>query len=116
MKQTLTRNTLIEILDHAGLAPEDIVYGWEDGITGYSGRYMYGARCFALSTDDVSKVLRFFQGVGSMLNEAGDRLVDYPEGNKLLEEMADGAHTDSLGRGSVFYFPSWELEAEDAGE
>jgi hypothetical protein len=110
MKKTLTRNTLIEILDYAGLDPEDIVYGWEDGAAGYSGRYMCGARCFALSADDIGKVLRFFQGVGSMLTEAGERLVEYPEGNRLLAEMADGAHTDQLGRGSVYYFPSWELE------
>lgn len=113
MQQTLTRDTLIKILDCAGIEAEDIVYGWVDGLTGYSGRYMYDGECFALAPGDVGLVLMFFQGLGGVLADAADRMVALPEGNELLETMADGAHTDSLGRRSVYYFPSWVLEPEE---
>lgn len=84
MKKTLTRATLEEILEDAGLDAEDVVYNWPSGMySGYGGH-----RSFALTADPV-QLAQFFKGLGHMLAYArysGDKRT-YREGFACLEEL-----------------------------
>ncbi len=114
MKKILTRNTLEEILDAAGLEAEDVVYNWPSGMyAGYGGH-----RSFALSTEDMSVAFEFFQGLGNLISYAthSQDKRTFPEGFANLETMAARAEVDPIGTGVVVYFRGWELEPEDGGE
>jgi hypothetical protein len=65
----------------------------------YSGRFMYGARCFGLvvqSRNEVTKVMLQLQRARALSPEEIDQLV---------EDM----RADQLGKRTIFYFPGWEL-------
>lgn len=108
MKKTLTRATLEEILDDAGLNPEDVVYNWPSGMySGYGGH-----RSFAMRLTD-EQMAHFYRALGSMLTYAA--FVSgavFPEGNANLTTLLPSG-TDALGKGSVTYFRGWELESEE---
>lgn len=112
VKKTLTRETLLKILDDAGLDAEDVVYDWPHGMYGGYG----GHRSFAMKLDDF-QLAQFFKGLGHMIAYArysGDKRT-YPEGFANLEELMPSG-SDSLGRGSVTYFRGWELEPVSGDE
>lgn len=108
MKKTLTRETLEEILDDAGLDAEDVVYNWPSGMYGGYG----GHNSFAL-TVDLEQLAQFFKSIGHMITYAmySDDKRTYPEGFANLEELLPSG-SDALGMGSVTYFRGWELEPE----
>ncbi len=95
MKKTLTRATLEEILDDAGLDAEDVVYNWPSGMYGGYG----GHNSFALTADQY-QLAQFFKGLGHVLAYA--RFVDkdrtYPEGLSYLDDLMLSGR-DSLGKG-----------------
>jgi hypothetical protein len=67
--------------------------------TDYSGRFMYGAKCVALTGDsakDVTKALMQFSQ-------------DEPD---LATELADAWTQDQMGRGVVVYFPGFQPDDE----
>jgi hypothetical protein len=108
MKKVLTRGTLEEILDEAGLDPEDVVYNWPSGMYGGYG----GHRSFALTMTE-KELARFFVTLGKLfareVYETWSLSVEGHEGD-LTELLPSG--TDPLGMGSVTYFRGWELEPE----
>jgi hypothetical protein len=108
MKKTLTRHTLEEILDDAGLDPEDVVYNWPSGMYGGYGRH----NSFALTADDY-QMAQFYMALGSLITYATyvDKDRSYPEGFANLKELLPSG-VDSLGKGTVTYFRGWELEPE----
>jgi hypothetical protein len=112
MKKTLTRNTLEEILDDAGLDPEDVVYGWPSGMYGGYG----GHRSFAM-TATPEQMAQFFMALGQLITYATyvDKERTYSEGFATLASLLPSG-TDPLGKGSVTYFLGWELESDDSDE
>lgn len=107
-KKTLTRDTLEEILDDAGLDPEEVVYDWPNGMYGGYGGHV----SFALTADD-RQLAQFFIALGSLITIAPyeNPPRTYPEGLANLAELLPSG-TDPLGRGTVTYFRGWELEPE----
>lgn len=112
MKKTLTRETLEEILDDAGLDPEEVVYNWPSGMYGGYG----GHNSFAMKLTD-EEMAQFFKALGSMIAYAtySDDKRTYPEGFANLNALLPSG-TDQLGKGTVTYFRGWELEPEDSDE
>jgi hypothetical protein len=112
MKKKLTRDTLEEILDDAGLDPEDVVYNWPSGMYGGYG----GHNSFALKADE-AQLAEFFMALGNMLCYATyvDKDRTYPEGFSTLKTLLPSG-TDPLGKGFVTYFRGWELEPEGGDE
>lgn len=106
MRKTLTRDTLDEILEDAGLDPEDVVYNWPSGMYGGYGKH----RSFAMKLTD-EELARFFKALGQMISYATyvDKDRTYPEGFANLETLLPSG-TDPLGHGSITYFRGWELE------
>lgn len=110
MKKVLTRNTLEEILDDAGLDPEECVYNWPSGM--YGG---YGHVSFALTVSDEELAL-FFRALGGVIEYATHvSKRNFPEGFSNLNALLPSG-TDPLGMGTVTYFRGWELEPEASGE
>ena len=109
MKKDLTRATLEEILDMAGLDAEDVVYNWPSGMYGGYGGHV----SFAL-TADVSQLAEFFKALGAVLAhsdyEEPPRV--FPEGRAVLDNHLVPSGTDPLGLGAVTYFRGWVLEPE----
>lgn len=106
MKRTLSRVTLEEILDNAGLDPEEVVYAWPYGMySGYGGHVSFAMRL----TDE--QMARFYISLGSIMahGEHEDPIRVFPEGRANLEALLPSG-TDPLGMGSVTYFRGWELE------
>jgi hypothetical protein len=111
MKKKLTRDTLEEILDDAGLDPEEVVYNWPSGMYGGYGHH----NSFALKADE-AQLAQFFRALGGMIEHATHVTKrNYPEGFSNLNELLPSG-TDSLGKGFVTYFRGWELEPEDGDE
>lgn len=89
---TISRDTLETALDAA-----DANWDYESTIRAYSGRGMYGAECAAIVLDDSRDVFAFFVGLAI---EAGE---------ELALEMARKVRQDSMGLGTVLYWPRLEL-------
>jgi hypothetical protein len=112
VKKTLTRDTLLEILDDAGLKPEEVVYDWPYGMyDGYGGH-----RSFAMKLTD-EELAKFYMALGAIISYAtfGEAPRTYPEGLANLSSLLPSG-TDSLGLGTVTYFRGWELEPEEEEE
>jgi hypothetical protein len=112
MKKVLTRDTLLEILDSAGLDPEDVVYNWPSGMYGGYGGHV----SFALTATG-EQLAQFFKAIGNLICYATfvDKSRRYPEGFANLESLLPSG-TDPLGKGTVTYFRGWELEPEDGDD
>ena len=82
---------LIGVCDDYGL-------NWDND---YSGRGMFGNRCFSITMDD--SVGRLFAAVIFAMNE--DSLCYTDEIGRMFEDM----RSDSMGIGNVYYFPGWTL-------
>jgi hypothetical protein len=107
VKKVLTRDTLEEILDDAGLDPEEVVYNWPSGMYGGYG----GHRSFAMKLTD-EELVRFYRALGGIIEYATHvSKRTYPEGFANLNELLPSG-TDQLGKGTVTYFRGWELEQE----
>lgn len=82
-----TVNQLIEIIEGSGCSYEN-----------YSGRSMNGRECIGISTDSVNDVIA--------------DLIDATCGDlALVETLANairGMRTDSMGRGTIMYFPKYQ--------
>lgn len=63
----------------------------------YSGRGMFGERCFGIIVDNMTDVTRFFVALAQ---------IDGPLADDLLDHMA----TDSMGRGLIAYFPGYTTD------
>lgn len=86
----------------------------------YSGRGMYGKECLAFTVDGREGRASSFAVAADLMDAAIEAGEDFIE--PLIEAMR-GIRTDSLGLGTVFYFPSvavdglrFEGEVEDEGD
>ena len=87
----------------------------------YSGRAMYGNHCFGFSLDEgVTTLGLFADWLEFIINfDFYDSDDDVIEGVALVTKLMQAARTDSLGLGTIVYFPSYDvppdfmLEEED---
>ncbi len=76
---------------------EDMGYSYDDS---YSGRCMYGKKCFSISCNNALETLM----------EVVDSLVS--EGVSGFMDVLGTPRQDSFGMGQVLYFPNADLEEE----
>lgn len=82
--------TLKDLLDSAGIE-----------YYAYSGRGMYGVTCLAINTEarGVNHLLGTIANLIRIANEEDDSAVD------VLADALHYAQTDSMGMGTILYFP-----------
>lgn len=95
----LLRSTLNDILDDADLEFQSVYVD-------YSGRGMYGDKCFGI-IGNLHTYAVFLIAATAILNTE-----EYGWGGELLEALAN-PRVDSLGRESIYYFPSLEIGEGD---
>jgi hypothetical protein len=79
-------------------------------MTRYSGRGMYGERCFGVVTDHPATV---GLAIAHAIALAWPRDSD-PDGIIVrAAEIVRAAHHDSFGRQVIVYFPGWQLKGSD---
>lgn len=89
MKDQESTQILSDIIEDAGF----------DLRTDYSGRGMFGAECIGFTFE------------GESMNATADLMAATQGDLDRVQELADalrGAKLDSMGRGSIMYFPSYE--------
>jgi hypothetical protein len=69
---------------------------------GYSGRGMYGAECFGFVCD-IRDLLKIFVAL------SGQNDPDDDEFEWTVMELTESATSDSMGSGTIWYFPGWTL-------
>lgn len=74
----------------------------------YSGRGMYGSECVGFTTSDYS-------GAGDLAKFV--LAVSQALGTDVAVQIADATRTDSMGRGTIYYFPGvvaedWDLDED----
>lgn len=76
----------------------------------YSGRAMYGKRCFGFSLDEGVTILGLFADWLELItNFDFYDSDDVIEGVALVAKLMQAARTDSLGLGTIVYFPSYDV-------
>lgn len=91
---------------------DDYDWNWNND---YSGRGMFGKRCFAITTGESESVGRLFASIIFAFNDETHCYTD--EIGRMFEDMRQ----DSMGLGRVYYFPGWTIpesvmeELEDEG-
>jgi hypothetical protein len=86
----------------------------EVSVRSYSGRGMYGRQCLGVDTDMdigslVAYVVRAIGGLNAGTNE-GEYTVEQ------VAEAFEGMQTDSMGRGTIVYFPSVQFFRDPGNE
>jgi len=91
-------------------------------VRSYSGRYMYGEHCIAVQIDadsgpESDMVLMLVEAVIDKVQDFGSLTTGDVEAaiDKVRQAMRK-AHTDSLGLGTVVYWPGIEFPKEEAGD
>ncbi len=87
---------------------QDIVEAAGYETRSYSGRGMYGKECLAFTADSETSSFAVAADLIAAALDAGEDFVE-----PVLAAMR-GIRTDSMGRGTVFYFP--RVSAEDEGD
>lgn len=99
MSNTISIHHLHDALEVADLDHEVTIR------TDYSGRGMYGDQCFGLVFEqEVRHPWAFFAALG-IVQES----MDPPDFDAL--ELARAARSDSMGVGTIVYFPGWTVES-----
>lgn len=97
MTNTISKNNLSAFFEIAS------ANGWNVR-NDYSGRCMYGDRCFAIDGD------------GSLGSFAGQLFIAVAEGDLDPYELSDIFATtrqDNMGLGMVYYFPGWKADDDE---
>lgn len=97
MSNTISKNNLRSFFEIAS------ANGWNVR-NDYSGRCMYGDRCFAIDGD------------GSLGQFAGQLFIAVAEGDLDAYELSDMFETtrqDNMGLGMVYYFPGWKADDDE---
>lgn len=84
----------------------DLAEQHDGEVRSYSGRGMYGEQCLGITID--GDLIGFAMWLAACLTEEGHF--------DLAESLAAQACTDSLGRGSILYFPRTASPDEIAEE
>lgn len=90
----ITKENIVKAVTEADLDPEDCIR-WD-----YSGRYMYGQKCFGLVGGE-SDFGRFMVEMTVIV------------GPDAARQLVDSLCTDSMGRDVIFYFPGVEVVSSD---
>lgn len=82
----------------------ELLSGTELRAREYSGRFMYGKKCLGIELDQGESSLSL---ASTLLSEAAHNLEgpSLEEGILILSEMFSDAREDSLGLGTIVYFP-----------
>lgn len=111
--ETTTKTTpfdgyeLLDALANVGIDVED-----EDVSNSYSGRGMYGARCLAIvhaAGQGTMIGVALLAAAVARCNEDGNP-VDLGGAIDAATRLAQSARQDSMGHGTVTYFPGWVLK------
>lgn len=86
------------------------VMGIEDAsvMTDYSGRAMYGAKCFGIVVDAPD----FTVGAAMAMLFAGKEDTD-TDLNDVMYDLCRAARTDNMGRSVIVYFPGYNVQGGD---
>lgn len=89
----------------------------------YSGRYMYGDQCFAITTRSggmagelFSAILCCVQCRNACISGESEMLMAYVDLLTELSDMFSNMRQDQMGLGSVYYFPGYQLVEEYENE
>lgn len=108
MTKTFPRAIFAEAIERAELFDSDI----RDD---YSGRGMYGDACFGVVIDSHRDSNRLFLVLGELcLSPSGAGNTDEDLGDKVWE-LAGAAREDSMGLGTILYFPGWRFDVLACG-
>lgn len=83
--------------------------------TRYSGRGMYGAHCLGACFEGSSEAMFVAEMAAEIILNADDLEAAAEEIQALRNTMRD-THVDSMGRGTVIYWPSIKWEGPDPDE
>lgn len=101
-QQIIDRDAIEEAAYDADIdAERDII--WE-----YGGRGMYGTSCVAIRASTPKELATFFYVLTRMA-------IENPDGNIIestVADMAQDTQEDSMGRGIVYYWPSFTAVEE----
>jgi len=95
----MSKNVLHVVLESIAVEQEE--FGVR--LMSYSGRGMGGQRCLAITGI----------GVGCLLSCVVQEMVGFKGDHFTLAEGLSALRTDSLGQGTVMYFPGTEFSMED---
>jgi hypothetical protein len=83
-------------------------------VRSYSGRGMYGKQCLGVDTD---------MGIGALMAHLVRFVAGLDQGTcqgeydvECIAEALDGMQTDSMGRGTIVYFPNVQLAVEPSDD
>ncbi len=91
-------------------------------VRSYSGRYMYGKTCVAVTCDadsgsESDVVLALVEAAIAQVADFGSLTTgDVEDVIDRVRQAMRKAHTDSLGLGTVVYWPGIEFPKEEAGD
>jgi hypothetical protein len=97
MTNTFSRDILVNAMESADIDVDSI----RDD---YSGRGMFGERCFGVVMNPRS-VMRFAYWLAIYCN-------DDEQTQELGEDLVGCASTDSMGYDTIVYFPDWTLSED----
>lgn len=69
----------------------------------YSGRFMYGAKCFGVTVDSMDEFVKFMFAVAGNASESDEEA-------EFAEALSEGVRQDSMGKGFIFYWPEVQVE------
>lgn len=81
---------------------QDVLESTIDGVRSYSGRGMYGRSCLGVETDDLGDLF------AAVLEE-----LEGEEDTQDVQPAFKSMRTDSMGRGTIVYFPSVPFVGDD---
>ena len=84
--------------------------------TDYSGRCMYGSKCFGFSTRQAGGEMQLVSDMLSYVVETDGNVRELMD---LISYMANEARSDSMGMGTIYYYPNLQWDDgdyEDDGE
>ena len=76
--------------------------------THYSGRSMYGKKCFGITTEQYTNPISVMMEIATELSRSGEE--------DLAKKMADCVREDNMGLGAIAYFPTIEWGHEEVFE
>lgn len=106
-QRTLSADVLNEILENANVYVGDDVRVRNND---YSGRGMYGSEpCFGITFDCGSVLGKFLvcAGIVALEREQNEQPGFHTDD---ACELAEATATDTMGFGTIMYFPGWKLE------
>jgi len=87
-------------------ALQDLAEAAELHVRSYSGRFMFGKDCLGIEGSSITEIY------GALFQAAADVSCDM----QTIAEELQGAHSDSMGRDVIVYFPQVAYESDEDEE